>query len=365
MQCVRERATQISTKLLFFELEWVEIDDERAEELLADRGAGVLPPPPANGAPLPAPPALRARGADRDRDVGQRRRRLEPALRRAHLGDPGRAVERRRGGNAPLDVALARLARPRPRGPPRHRGGRHRGARARARTRAYVFNTLLQDKSIKDRLRSYPHWLAARNLSNEASDESVQALVEAVEAATSSPGAGTGLRRSCSGSTGSPTTTGWPRRRRPTKRSPGSEGTRDRARLLRLLLAASSARWSSASSTSAGSTRRRPGKRGGAFCAYTVPSRPPLRDAQLDRPPPRRAHPRPRARPRPARIPRPRAGHLPPGHAADGGRDRLGLRRDGRLRPPARADADDPATASRCWPRPSRARSPPSSARWP
>ena len=48
------------------------------------------------------------------------------------------------------------------------------------RTRAYVFNTLLQDKATMDRLRSYPHWLATRNLSNEASDESVQALVEAV-----------------------------------------------------------------------------------------------------------------------------------------------------------------------------------------
>ena len=49
------------------------------------------------------------------------------------------------------------------------------------RTRGYVFNTLLQDKAIKDRLRAYPHWLASRNLSNEASDESVQALVEAVK----------------------------------------------------------------------------------------------------------------------------------------------------------------------------------------
>ncbi|MGZ8633942.1 MAG: M3 family oligoendopeptidase, partial [Solirubrobacteraceae bacterium] len=48
------------------------------------------------------------------------------------------------------------------------------------RTRAYVFNTLLQDKATIDRLRSYPDWLATRNLSNEASDESVQALVEAV-----------------------------------------------------------------------------------------------------------------------------------------------------------------------------------------
>ena len=48
-------------------------------------------------------------------------------------------------------------------------------------TRAFVFNTLLQDKATKDRLRDYPHWLASRNLANEASDESVQALIEAVQ----------------------------------------------------------------------------------------------------------------------------------------------------------------------------------------
>ena len=43
------------------------------------------------------------------------------------------------------------------------------------RTRAYVFNTLLADKATEDRLRGLPHWLAARNLDNEASDESVEA----------------------------------------------------------------------------------------------------------------------------------------------------------------------------------------------
>ncbi len=44
----------------------------------------------------------------------------------------------------------------------------------------YVFNTLLADKYTDDRLRNYPHWLKARNLSNEISDESVQALVDSV-----------------------------------------------------------------------------------------------------------------------------------------------------------------------------------------
>jgi oligoendopeptidase F len=48
------------------------------------------------------------------------------------------------------------------------------------RTRAFVLNTLLMDKGVDDRLRRYPSWLAARNLANEASDESVRALIEAV-----------------------------------------------------------------------------------------------------------------------------------------------------------------------------------------
>jgi oligoendopeptidase F len=81
---------------------------------------------------------------------------------------------------APLELALSRLQDP-------DRELREQAARATTealrpglRTRAYMFNTLLADKATKDRLRSYPHWLASRNLANEASDESVAALIEAV-----------------------------------------------------------------------------------------------------------------------------------------------------------------------------------------
>ena len=44
----------------------------------------------------------------------------------------------------------------------------------------HIFNTILLDKSIEDRLRRYPHWLSSRNLSNEADDAMVGALVNAV-----------------------------------------------------------------------------------------------------------------------------------------------------------------------------------------
>jgi oligoendopeptidase F len=47
-------------------------------------------------------------------------------------------------------------------------------------TRAFIFNTLLADRAIRDRLREHPHWLHNRNLDNEATDEQVEALVEAV-----------------------------------------------------------------------------------------------------------------------------------------------------------------------------------------
>ena len=43
----QEQAHRDRDELLFFELEWAALDDERAEELLADRRARLLPPLPA------------------------------------------------------------------------------------------------------------------------------------------------------------------------------------------------------------------------------------------------------------------------------------------------------------------------------
>ena len=141
------------------------------------------------------------------------------------------------------------------------------------RTRAYTFNTLLADKMTDDRLRSYPHWLASRNLSNEASDESVQALIEAVRgryelAPPLVPPEGAAARHRQA------------RRLRPHgRRDAGQrEGRVARgqvARARRVLLVPRRARLArrSASSTRSGSTARSgPGKRGGAFCSYGVPS---------------------------------------------------------------------------------------------
>ena len=210
MQQVQERATAIETKLLFFELEWAALDDERAEELLAADGPRLLPPPPAHrraATGRTCSPSPRRRSSPRRALTG----RSAWARLFAELTS---AIEVELDGD---EVAARRRAVARSISPDRE----VRRATAEAvtaalepglRTRAFIFNTLLARQGRRRPPAPLPHWLASRNLSNEASDESVAgARRGGAQAATTSRSAGTGSRRSCSGSTGSPTTTAWPR----------------------------------------------------------------------------------------------------------------------------------------------------------
>jgi oligoendopeptidase F len=54
------------------------------------------------------------------------------------------------------------------------------GLRERKMELTYIFNVLTTDKAIEDRLRQYPTWISSRNLSNKAPDQVVEALIEAV-----------------------------------------------------------------------------------------------------------------------------------------------------------------------------------------
>jgi oligoendopeptidase F len=177
---VQEKATATETKLLFFELEWATVDDARADELLAADGLETtrhhLRTLRRYRPHLLSEPEekLMTEKSLTGRDAWTRLFSELTSAIRVSLAEGDEGV--------PLDAALSRLVSP-------DREVRATTAQAvnealepGLRTRAYVFNTLLQDKAVDDRLRSYPSWLASRNLSNEASDESVQALLEAVRA---------------------------------------------------------------------------------------------------------------------------------------------------------------------------------------
>jgi oligoendopeptidase F len=181
LQWVQEQETAIQTTLLFFELEWAALSDERADELLAGEGLDFCRHHLRNirryREHLLSEPEERILTEKSLTGAGAWTRLFEELTSVIEVDLPGAEGQSER---VPLEVALSRLQ-----GPDREiRRSAAEGVTAALapglRTRAYLFNTLLADKATDDRLRRYPHWLAARNLSNEASDESVGALIEAV-----------------------------------------------------------------------------------------------------------------------------------------------------------------------------------------
>ncbi len=182
LQRVQERETEIETTLLFFELEWAALEEQTVDRLLA-----------ADGLDFCAHHLRRVRRY-RDHLLSEPEERILAEKSVTGAGAWGRLFEELTSAievqlpagadgevqGVALDVALSQLTSP-------DRQVRRSSAEAVTaalapglRTRAFLFNTLLADKATDDRLRRYPSWLSARNLSNEVDDDSVAALVSAV-----------------------------------------------------------------------------------------------------------------------------------------------------------------------------------------
>jgi oligoendopeptidase F len=186
LQLVQERATAIETTLLFFELEWAALSDERAEELLAGPGLDFCRHHLRNvrryRAHMLTEPEEKILAEKSVTGASAWTRLFEELSSAITVELPASVDGGEQRERVALDIALSRLILP-------DRDVRRETAAAVTaalepglRTRAFLFNTLLADKATDDRLRRYPNWLSARNLSNEASDESVQALINAVRA---------------------------------------------------------------------------------------------------------------------------------------------------------------------------------------
>jgi oligoendopeptidase F len=270
---VQERATAVSTRLIFVELEWAAVEDDRAEELLADpdlafcahhlRSARRYRPH------LLSEPEERI-DTEKSQTSSSAWSRLFGELSSAisvALPDPAGGTR-----EVKLEEALSLLSHP-------ERQVRREAAEAVTaglepglRTRAFIFNTLLLDKSVEDRLRGYPSWISSRNLANEATDESVEALIAAVVKRYDLPQRWYHLKA----------------------RILGIDRLADYDRMASVAHSEAAFGWSEArdlvldsyasfSPQLAGVARDffeqswidaplRPGKRPGAFCAYTVPS---------------------------------------------------------------------------------------------
>ena len=177
LQTVEERSTAIATELLFVELEWAARPRRAGGRAARRPRARPLAPLPRSGPPVPSAPALRTRGEGGRGEVGDRTLRLVPSLHpghRRHLRRARRPDDAARGGL--VAACTTRIAER------RHAAGRAvTGAlEPGLPVRTYIFNTILADQSIDDRLRAFPTWISSRNLSNEIDESTVEALVHSV-----------------------------------------------------------------------------------------------------------------------------------------------------------------------------------------
>ncbi len=176
LQHVREAYTRTLRQLIFFGLEWGKTDDEHATALIASEElAGyrhyleverlqrdyLLTEPEEK---ILAEKAVTGRGAWNrffDELLGATRFRINGEEKTEQevlsmLHEPDRPLRKQ--------AALALTE----------------GLATHGRSLTCVFNTILADKALDDRLRGYATWLSDRNLSNEVQAETVEALIEAV-----------------------------------------------------------------------------------------------------------------------------------------------------------------------------------------
>ncbi len=171
-----ELSSKIHQKLVFFDVEWLNMDDEKAQKLIeSDELEGYKH-------------YLETSRRYRDHVLSEKEEQVlsakkvtgRSAWNRYFDETMGAARFELDGEELTQQEVLSKL----------HEPDRDLRKRAHAsltetfedhsRTLTFIFNTLLADKHTDDKLRGYDSWISSRNLSNEIDDETVEVLVDSV-----------------------------------------------------------------------------------------------------------------------------------------------------------------------------------------
>jgi len=176
LQQAKELSSEVHQKLVFFDVEWLNINDERAKKwieskelkhykhyleasrrfkdhMLSEKEEQILSAKSVTGRSAWNRYFDETLGAAKFELDGEELTEQEVL---SKLHEPDRAL--RKKAHASLTEKFRDLSR----------------------TLTFVFNTLLADKHTNDKLRNYDSWISSRNLSNEIDDGTVDLLINAV-----------------------------------------------------------------------------------------------------------------------------------------------------------------------------------------
>ena len=176
LQDVRERYSRIHQELLFLEVEWANAEDAFADAVLAHPAA----PNVRHYLELVRLRRRHILSEPEERILAEKQVTGRSAWNRYFDEVLGSARYELEGDRVPQQEILARLHDPDREARQQAALSFTEGLEQNVRHLTFIANTILADKASEDRLRGYPHWLASRNLDNEVSDDTVDALIEAV-----------------------------------------------------------------------------------------------------------------------------------------------------------------------------------------
>ncbi|PKD45111.1 M3 family oligoendopeptidase [Rhodohalobacter barkolensis] len=176
LQEANELGSELSQKLVFFDVEWMKVEDERAQELINSKELASWKhylcvsrmykdhTLSEDAEQVMSAKSVTGRSAWNryfDETLGAARFELDgeemteqQVLSKLH--NPDRELRKR--AHESLTKTFTQLSR----------------------SLTFIFNTLLADKHTNDKLRGYESWISSRNLSNQTDNETVDALISAV-----------------------------------------------------------------------------------------------------------------------------------------------------------------------------------------
>ena len=171
---------EVDATLLFFELEWVALDQERAEALSAAAGDRLK-------FAVRYLRRLRDRRSyllseEQERVLAETSVQRLSAWKRLYSENVASLTAEIDGASVPMSQALSQLSSPKRAERRQALAAIAAGARVGLSTRVAAYNQVLGEKAVDDRLRGYRTWLSSRNLTNEITDIAVDNLLAAITA---------------------------------------------------------------------------------------------------------------------------------------------------------------------------------------
>jgi len=176
LQNIRELSSEISQKLVFFDVEWLHVDDEHASTLIESqelsRWKHYLETSRRYKEHTLSEEAEKIMSAKSVTSRSAWNRYFDETLGAARFELDGESLTEQQ--------VLSKLHNPDRELRERAHQSLTKTFRNHSRTLTFVFNTILADKYTNDKLRGYDSWISSRNLANEIDQKTVDSLINAV-----------------------------------------------------------------------------------------------------------------------------------------------------------------------------------------